>query len=67
MGRLTGSALALAVLLVLGACNPAPSWYQSICMGKGYERDSPAYLACVQRELQWLDLQRQPPPAPIEG
>ena len=67
MKALAGGALALVALLVLGACNPAPTWYEAICMGKGYERGSPAHLACVQRELQWLELQRQPPPPPAGG
>lgn len=64
MVRLTGGALAALALLLLGACNPAPTWYEATCLRKGYNTDAPAYRACIERERQWLEQQRRRPPSP---
>ncbi len=67
MRRLAGGCLAALALLVLGACNPAPTWYEATCERKGYNTEAPAYRACVQRERQWLEQQRRQPGPPAGG
>jgi hypothetical protein len=67
MSRLAGGCLAALAVVVLGACNPAPTWYEATCLRKGYNTDAPEYRACIERERQWLEQQRQRPGPPAGG
>ena len=67
MVRLAAACLAALALLLLGACNPAPTWYEATCLRKGYNTNSPAYHACVERERQWLEQPRRRAASPAGG
>ncbi|MBL6954212.1 MAG: hypothetical protein ISR50_16355 [Alphaproteobacteria bacterium] len=50
----------VAALFFVTAClAESPNWYEDRCLRLGFERGSAVFNECVERDLQWINENKQ--------